>query len=263
MSVSSDGRGTRLRRASQRLADLLFPPRCLACETPLESAPSPTLLCARCRGQFVPIATATSCSTCLRPVLRSIARPVSRGISDAVRCAACIVDPPPFERLIAPWRYQPPLSHAILALKFRRLDFLAAALAELAWSRELVVDPEFDLVVPIPLAPLRRLQRGFNQSREIADLLASRLAVPILDALRPAGLGARAQSRLGRLARRAPERRRFAVFRHKRLAGKRILLVDDVVTTGATLRSGAAALVAAGASAVTAFALAATPAHKP
>jgi ComF family protein len=248
----------RLRGASQRLVDRLFPPHCLACAAPLGIAPSPTLLCTPCRGRFVPIFLATSCSGCLAPVRKP------RSGSGSPRCASCRVDPPPFERLIAAWRYQPPLSEAILALKFRRLDFLSAALAELAWTREpLAAEERFDLVVPIPLAPLRRLQRGFNQSSGIAGLLARRLGAPTSEALRPATFTGTAQSRLGRRARREPRRRRFAIRDAKPFTGKRILLVDDVVTTSATLRAGAAALRAAGAAAVTAFALAATPRSAP
>jgi ComF family protein len=243
----------RLRGASQRLADLLFPPSCLACATRFGAAVSPTLLCTPCRGRFVPIPLATSCSGCLEKV----PKPRSAG---SPRCASCVLDPPPYERVIAAWRYQPPLSEAILALKFRRLDFLAPALAELAWSRELIrAEDGLELVVPIPLAPLRRLRRGFNQSSGIAELLSRRLGISTLEALRPATLTGTAQSRLGRLARREPARRRFAARGANRFTGKRILMVDDVVTTGATLRSGAAALLAAGAAAVTAFALAATP----
>jgi len=246
-----------LRGASQRFADLLFPPSCLACAARLGVAVSPTLLCTPCRGRFVPIPLATSCSACLDRV----PKPRSGG---SQRCARCLVDPPPFERLIAVWRYQSPLSEAILALKFRRLDFLGSALTELAWAREpLRGEDGLELVVPIPLAPLRRLRRGFNQSSGIAELLACRLGLSTLDALRPATLTSTAQSRLGRLARRQSARRRFAVRGANRFVGKRILLVDDVVTTGATLRSGAAALLAAGAAAVTAFALAATPSETP
>ena len=247
----------RLRGASQRLADILFPPSCLACAAPLGAVPAATLLCAPCRGKFVPIVAASSCSACLEPV------PKPR-FAGPPRCARCVLDPPPFERLVAAWRYQPPLSGAILALKFRRLDFLAAALAALAWAREPFAGEEsFGLVVPIPLAPLRRLQRGFNQSSGIADLFARRLGIPAFEALRPATFATTAQSRLGGRARRAPRRRRFTVRGANRLTGKRILLVDDVVTTGATLRSGAAALRAAGAASVTAFALAATPRETP
>jgi ComF family protein len=222
----------------------------------LENAPSESLLCVPCRGRFVPIVAATRCRTCLRPLPTSA--------SKAPSCARCAIDPPPFERLVAPWSYRPPLSDAILALKFRRLDFLAGALAELAWTREPFSGHEiFDLAVPIPLDAWRHLQRGFNQSRLIADRLAARLAIPVVESLRAAKLATRAQSRLGRLARQAPERRTFRARREKRLLGKRILLVDDVVTTGATLHAGAAALLAAGAASVTAFALAATPAQKP
>lgn len=244
----------RLRLASQRLADALFPPSCLACTARLAAPPAPTLLCVRCRGQFVRVRPETSCVTCLAAVHAARdGRP---------RCAACFADPPPFDRLIAPWSYQPPLSRAILALKFRHLRFLAGALAELAWAERPLEPGSYDAVAPVPLAPLRRLQRGFNQSELIAEVFGSRLGVPTADVLRTRGLGWVSQSRLGGRARRAPDRRRFVVRTPHGLAGARILLVDDVVTTGSTLRAAANALELRGAR-VTAFALAATPRKAP
>jgi ComF family protein len=165
--------------------------------------------------------------------------------------------------LIAAWRYQAPLSEAILALKFRRLDFLAEALAELALGREPFSGRgPFDLIVPVPLAPLRRIERGFNQAERIARRLGSRLDLPIECALRRSSLLPATQSRLGRSARRAASGvGRYAVRDAIRVAGRSILLVDDVVTTGATLRAAAGALRAAGAATVVGFALAATPAR--
>jgi ComF family protein len=200
----------------------------------------------------VPIDRRASCSGCLRPL--------ARGEAAEPRCAVCRGAPPAFDRLIAVWRYQPPLAAAIVAMKFRRLDFVAEALSELARAREpFAAGLEIDGVVPVPLAPLRRLARGFNQAERIACALAAPLGAPLLEPLRRTTLLGAAQSRLGRAARRAAAPGRFRARRSAELAGRRLLLVDDVVTTGATLRAAASALLRAGAAGVTAFALAATP----
>jgi ComF family protein len=216
--------------------------------------PSPTLLCVRCRGRFVPIDRRTNCSGCLRPL--------PAGSAGVPRCGACLTDPHSIPSLFAVWRYQRPLSEAILALKFRRLDFLADSLAELALEREpFRAGAEYDLVVPVPLAPPRRLSRGFNQAERIARRIGQRIGLPVRDLLRRSDLLPTAQIRLGRAARRAlTPAHRYRVCDRSELSGARILLVDDVVTTGSTLRASARALIDAGAGPVDAFALAATPA---
>ena len=242
----------RARRSIELLADTLFPPRCLSCFAPLGERPSPTLLCVLCRGRLVAIDPRASCATCSRPLPRASGAPI--------RCGTCLGRDRELDRVHSVWRYQPPISDAILALKFRRLDFLADALAELACGREPFAAESFELVVPVPLPLVRRLARGFNQAERIASVVARRLGVQVEAALERPALLAVAQSRLGRAARRSTERARFRVPpRMKAVRGRRILLVDDVTTTGETLRAAARALLAAGAASVSAFVLAATP----
>lgn len=242
-----------LHGAGQRIADALFPALCLGCDIRLGPLPSPTLLCVACRGRFVPIDPRSACDRCLLPLPKTHLR--------APRCARCLTDPAGLERLIAVWRYQPPLSEAILALKFRRLDFLADALTELALGREpLATCAPVDLIVPVALAPLRRLGRGFNQAERIARHLGLRLGLQVEEPLQRLDLLPTSQSRLGRVERRgAIKAGGYRVRDRSGISGRQILLVDDVVTTGSTLRAGATALLAAGAARVTGFALAATP----
>jgi ComF family protein len=184
------------------------------------------------------------------------------------RCGQCREKPPPVDRLLAVWSYQPPLSQVILALKLRRLDYLgealaAAALARLSGEQEGRA-PErenltaVDLVVPVPLPWRRRWVRGFNQAERIARPLAAALGVPFDEALRRIR-ASRTQRSLGRRRRLLGPEGTFGVRRSASVAGCRVLLVDDVVTTGATVTAAASALVAAGASAVMALALARTP----
>jgi ComF family protein len=146
-------------------------------------------------------------------------------------------------------------------LKFRRLDYLAEELVDAALELSPpTLDRDVDLVVPVPLGALRRLGRGFNQAERIARRLARRLGLPVAAAIARRHLWSTPQSRLGRVGRAARLDRRFRPAREANACrGARLLLVDDVVTTGATLRSAAGILERCGAATIMGWALAATP----
>jgi ComF family protein len=160
--------------------------------------------------------------------------------------------------ILSLWRYESPLDAVILALKFRRLDYLGRHLAQelaAAFGGELHAA---DLVVPVPLHWTRRVARGFDQAERIAVPLAARLGLPVAGALRRRRATG-AQARLGRAARLTNLTGAFRVDRARSVAGRRVLLVDDVATTGATLEAAAGALRAAGAAEVLAVTAARTP----
>lgn len=169
-------------------------------------------------------------------------------------CGACRGDPPPFDRLLYGWAFEPPLAQVIRGLKYRRLDYLATAWAAALFDRVQSTLPPLDAVVPIPLHWFRRLGRGYNQADLLASGLARRMGLPKL-ALR------RRRSTPAQTTQSATERRRNlrgAFTAPPSVRGLRMLLVDDIVTTGSTLRAAASALRAAGATAVTALTLART-----
>ncbi len=217
-----------LRRAREELARWLFPVACLGCGVELRGG-EPLHLCIACRARLRPAAPVAPAQT-----------------------------PGPLMRALALWRYEPPLDAVILALKFRRLDYLGRHLAlELARALGSELDA-VDLVVPIPLHWTRRVVRGFDQAERIAAPLAETLNLPFARTLsrrRPT----RAQARLGRRSRLTNLAGAFRVFRPRTIAGLRILLVDDVTTTGATLEAAAEALMLAGAASVVGLAVARTP----
>jgi ComF family protein len=237
-----------------RLADALLPLHCLACATPLASEAAPLGLCRRCQGQLAPVDPRRCCRRCLRPLPPSTV--------DAPCCLTCAGRPGPLARLAAAWWYREPLRTVVHAMKFRRLDFLAERLAREALARETLVDAAgAELIVPVPLPLWRRLARGFNQAEGIAVELGRASGLPVVDGVARRSFVTRPQSRLGRAARRrnpADDWRLRPALR-SRLAGRSVLLVDDVVTTGATLASAAELLRQEGAREVSAFALAATP----
>ena len=165
------------------------------------------------------------------------------------------------------FEYAEPLAHYLQALKFGRNRALGRALgllvvAGLEGARTSSGDPhgsggfDVDALVPVPLSPGRLRERGYNQAVEIARPLASALGLPLLlgGVARP--VGGRAQSRLGARARQANVADAFRVRR--RCAGLALAVVDDVITTGATVNALAAALEGAGAVRVEAVAVART-----
>jgi ComF family protein len=186
-----------------------------------------------------------ACAVCARPLS-------AHALPKDYRCGACRGRPPAFDRLLALWSYRPPLDAVVRGLKFGRLDYLgghlAATLAEGMGERL----AGFDRVVPVPLHWRRHLSRGYNQAERIARPLAARLGLPCV-ALLSRRRATPPQSLLGKTDRLANLRKAFRVPRPERVRGLRILLVDDVATTGATLDAAAAALRNAGAAAITAL----------
>jgi ComF family protein len=238
---------TALPRWRDRLLHLLLPAPCLACGTPLPAARAgavPTLgLCPLCRARLRPL-PASVCAVCCLPLSAA-------GLPPGWPCQACRDERPSFERLLALWSYEEPLTAVIQALKFRRLDYLGRHLGEALAVRFAAQLGKIDLVVPVPLHWRRRIRRGYNQAERMACPLARELGLPVVPLLRRIR-STPPQSLLGRAARVANLRRAFHAPDPARLRGRHLLLVDDIATTGATLEAAAGVLRAAGAAAVTA-----------
>ena len=196
------------------------------------------------------------CTVCAVPLPRS-----RRARNAGYRCADCVATAPPFEATLAPADYyRAPLDTLAVGLKFRaRLmlaDDFAQRLARLAHDSPGATEWP-DIIAPVPLAARRLVERGYNQAWQIARPLARALQVRS-DATLPARVIETApQSRLDLDVRRQNVGRAFAVTAP--VLGLHVAVLDDVMTTGATLEALARVLKAAGARRVTSFVALRTP----
>jgi ComF family protein len=224
------------------LLDWLYPPRCAACDARLAHAAP---LCDACELSLYPLGSA--CLRCAEPHEGPI----------AVLCRRCRRSPLPLERVTAPWRYGGELATALRRLKFDGRSELARQLVPLYRAPLVRAAAAVDLIVPVPLHWTRRLGRGFDQAALLA-CAAGPLPVPIERALLRRRRRTPPQTGRGAKDRWRNLHGAFAVATagRARLAGRRVLLVDDVATTGATLAAAATALRLAGAAEVHGFAVA-------
>lgn len=243
--ANADGSGRTSRgpvaQARARLRRLLAP-RCAVCA--LERGDP---LCPGCAQDYFAGAE-PRCTAC------AIRLPASVGEQ---RCGACLRSPPRFDATVVLADYAPPVDGMIVALKFAGHLPLADVFGRLLARAAAGVLLDADAVCPVPLAFERQSARGFNQAREIARRVAADAGVPLRPELLLRTRQTAAQMDLSLDDRRRNVRGAFAA--RGDLAGMRLAVVDDVMTTGATLDEVAAALKAAGALRVTNLVVARTP----
>jgi ComF family protein len=232
----------RLQTWQSATVDLLFPPECAVCASALTPEADGAAVCQRCRRQLC-----DECTLCDRCGARL---PADAG--PLVNCAHCKGRRFAFETVVPLGRYQGPMREAVLTMKHANSLPLSTAMGNLLanFRAERLASLRVDAVVPIPMHWRRRLWRGVNSPEVLAARLARWLNVPLADRLLVRRRATRPQADLPHRLRRANLRGAFQVRKHADLPGARILLVDDILTTGATCHEAAKALRAAGAAGV-------------
>lgn len=229
----------------------VMPVECISCNRMLSKDPIP-FFCSACWDRIEPIA-GPRCSRCDQPFV-SVA---STSWTEDHQCQNCLKRPPVYERAWTLFPYLPPLQDAICAFKYRGKFALAKPLAALM-IRALPAEIDGDLIVPVPLHPARLRAREFNQSLLLATLLGRHLKRPVLTTDLVRIHATDPQTTLTRQERLRNLRQAFAVRNSEVLAGRRVLLIDDVFTTGTTLHECGKTLLKAGALSVFALTLART-----
>lgn len=235
------------KQALTALVDTVLPARCVECGDVVEGAAG---FCAPCWSKL-DFLVGPACARCDLPL------PTVQG--EGAECGACLADPPPYNRVVAALAYGPEARTMVMRFKYGRRVALGRMMARMMLvplrplvdhSRESFGQPP--LLVPVPLHRWRLWWRGFNQAGVLAEHLSRALDVPMrVDGLvRTRATGSmRGQ---GRAARARAVRSAFAVSpRHAaEVAGRHVILIDDVFTTGATAAACTRTLLRAGAAQV-------------
>lgn len=219
------------------LGRLLFPAVCAGCQSAVTRAGS---VCPQCWAKLRFIE---------RPYCEVLGLPFSYDLGRGFLSAEAIAEPPPFGRLRAAVLYQDLAAHLVTALKYGDRTDLVPLMA--GWMRragdELLA--EADVVVPVPLHAGRLWRRRFNQAAELGRHVARQSGVPFAPLALKRVKATRTQVGLGQKQRQDNMRGAFRVADPRRfeIEGRRVLLIDDVYTTGATAQSATRALKRAGA----------------
>ena len=228
------------------LLSFLFPNPCVCC---MRVAGRNRFLCPTCEKDFSFYPTENACKTCGAPLS-----------SESNVCGQCLSLKPAYQQLVVCATYSGKLRTALHRYKFYGRTDLAASFALMLSTRIRQLGcSDFDAVVPMPLSKERRRQRGFNQAERIARRVAKEFHVPCISNALSRKKDTKQQAMLHKGARRKNVHGAFALSNKEALFGKRILLVDDIFTTGATMRE-AAKMLSSSAASVTACVVARTAA---
>ena len=233
----------------RQAARLLLPSDCTTCDQPLSDDPIP-FFCRQCWGYIRPL-RGPACPRCRRPFSSAAAT----AYSPTHECQDCRTRDPHYSQVWAAYAYAPPLQDAIALFKYRSKVVLADSLGMLL-AQALPRDLDTDLLMPVPLHPNRLRQREFNQSLLLADCISPVLQRPVSYRNLVRTIDTDPQTILPRSARLQNLRKAFALRDPDEVIGRRVLLIDDVFTTGTTVNECAKVLLKAGAGEVTVLTLA-------
>ena len=218
-------------------ASLLYPPACTICSAAIDSG---EYLCGECESK-VPRIVPPFCAKC--------SEPFDGAITNAFACANCAHRKLHFETAVSAYRARGIARHIILNFKYGRqihLRHLVTRWLAAALNDERLRDRHFDAIIPVPLHPARQRERGFNQAVLLAEWLSAHLSVNLLPALERIHYTT-TQTAFDRAERMRNLRGAFRLRKKADVRDLRVLLIDDVLTTGSTLSECARVLKEAGA----------------
>jgi len=231
--------------------DLILPASCAYCRCPVAGSGIPRF-CGQCWSELAQV-PGPVCPSCGRP----FGSPESLSHSPEHECFACRTRPPHFDQALAAGLFEGPLREAIHVYKYRPVRALGKPLA--AWMTEQVrMTIHLDMAMPVPLHRERLRHRGFNQALLLAHGISERFSMPLLYDNLVRLRSTRPQVELSGQERAENVKGAFGLVRPAEVREKRVLLIDDVFTTGATMNECAKALKEAGAASVTVLTLART-----
>jgi len=238
----------------EKILSWLFPDHCVICRESLDLRDVPYL----CQNHFslLPLNVGPRCPCCQLPF----------ALSEKENCPDCSQIDWEFKKVVSLFLYEEPLSQILTQFKYDKRRFLIRTFEALLDQHLIQIKKEcekLDLILPVPLAPVKEKERGFNQSGLFAEILAKRVGLPFLSQVlqRQSGLkqASKAQAKLTRKERIKNLENQFVLGRQaQHVLNKRVLLVDDVLTTGSTANECAKVLKDKGAEEVVVFVLART-----
>jgi ComF family protein len=227
-----------LRRLGRAVVDGVLPPRCLACGTIIDE---PDALCSSCWAGMTFFAPPW-CAIC--------GLPFPHPMGEEAVCADCARQKPSWDRARAVMRYDKHSRHLVLALKHGDRTHVARALGRWMGRAGAELLQGADMIVPVPLHWTRLFTRRYNQAGLLAHAVRAAGGPPVMADWLVRRRRTPSQGRLGPVARVRNVRGAFAVRRGCDVKGKRIVLIDDVLTTGATVEECARVLRRGGAASI-------------
>lgn len=222
------------------LASLVYPPACVACATAVEPN---EFLCDACDDKITRI---------VPPFCARCSEPFAGAIDHEFRCANCAQREIYFEATVAAYRSRGIVRKILLDFKYGRQMYLRHLVGRwlcAALNDSRLRGQNFDVIVPVPLHPARQRQRGFNQAELLAEVLNAHMSIKQMSILRRIRF-TKTQTAFDRAERMENLRNAFRLRRGADVRGLRVLLVDDVLTTGSTLSECARVLKEAGAQSI-------------
>lgn len=222
-----------MKRLFKSFLDLLYPPLCLHCNETLDH--EDPLFCKECQSLLTPIDPIERCPYCFSPEFNLTMK----------CCLRCIENPLLIDRIAAVFDYEGPAATLVKQLKYSGKTYLASGAGAYLASQYIALElPLPDVIVPMPIARLKKIERGFNQSKLLADAFAAIIHRPVMEVVMRRS-GDFSQAGLDVDQRRQLDSSSFVLKPQTKLYGKTVVLIDDVMTTGTTLKCCSEALQAA------------------